>query len=610
MPKVNSTTGEAEWSLVTQGVPASGLTHIVGANLPLFYSIAVNTLSTGPPASPCLLVVDGVVGSAIQLPYGQVTSGQVAGKYYTITGVGNNVTVVFGSTPTTVQVTDITVTATIPGTVKTQPPDPLPTDIGQAGTYAKDSSLGTISGQLPVGLDTDGFFKIRYLGGSDVPGRGWTLGSGDIPARGWNLGSLDVPGRGWTLGSGDVPSRGWNLGSSDVPGRGWNLSSSDVPGRGWTLGGGDTPSRSWTLGGTDTPSRSWTLGTSDAPDITKNQSAGLGSASFPVYIRDLGDTDLPGRSWTLGGTDTPSRSWSLGSSDAPDITKNQSAGLGSSTLPVYIRTLGSSDAPDITKNQSAGLGSSSLPVYIRTLGPTDTPTAYGSAGKALQQDSLGNQYHVPVLQGTSTPVNTKAMTYDSNGYPQHTIANTLPGGGGGDSVVQGGYFYNGTGASGNSGTHVYTAQAGFRVLIDMMSVIVVNNSTTDSSSKVSFTALSVDDILYPISTAGGSYYPFNIPISDTAAYYVGTTTNSALVDTFYTQPQSLAPNISGLVSVAYSKVTYAANNGPASGDTTVVNSHLVLLPGDVLQVNLTWSGGTTNTNFLAYFYIHGHTEVL
>ena len=293
MPKVNSTTGEAEWSLVTQGVPASGLTHIVGANLPLFYSIAVNTLSTGPPASPCLLVVDGVVGSAISLPYGQVTSGQVAGKYYTITGVGNNVTAVFGSTPTTVQVTDITVTATIPGTVKTQPPDPLPTDIGQAGTYAKDSSLGTISGQLPTSLDTDGFFKIRYLGGSDVPGRGWVLGSGDVPNRGWNLGSLDVPGRGWTLGSGDVPGRGWTLGSSDVPGRGW------------------------TLGSGDTPSRSWTLGSSDAPDITKNQSAALGSSTLPVYIRLLGSTDVPGRGWTLGSSDVPGRGWTLGSSDVP-----------------------------------------------------------------------------------------------------------------------------------------------------------------------------------------------------------------------------------------------------------------------------------------------------
>ena len=73
------------------------------------------------------------------------------------------------------------------------------------------------SPQLPAALDSNGFFKIRYLGGSDVPNRGW------------NLGSLDVPGRGWTLGSGDTPSRSWTLGASDAPDRNWTLGSSDNP---------------------------------------------------------------------------------------------------------------------------------------------------------------------------------------------------------------------------------------------------------------------------------------------------------------------------------------------------------------------------------------------
>jgi hypothetical protein len=61
------------------------------------------------------------------------------------------------------------------------------------------------SPQLPSSLDSNGFFKTRYLGGSDVPGRGWTLGSGDTPNRSW------------ALGSGDVPNRSWNLGSTDNP---------------------------------------------------------------------------------------------------------------------------------------------------------------------------------------------------------------------------------------------------------------------------------------------------------------------------------------------------------------------------------------------------------
>lgn len=49
------------------------------------------------------------------------------------------------------------------------------------------------SPQLPASLDSNGFFKTRYLGSSDVPGRGWTLGSSDTPDRSWTLGSSDNP---------------------------------------------------------------------------------------------------------------------------------------------------------------------------------------------------------------------------------------------------------------------------------------------------------------------------------------------------------------------------------------------------------------------------------
>ena len=66
------------------------------------------------------------------------------------------------------------------------------------------------SPQLPASLDSNGFFKIRYLGGSDVPNRSWLLGSSDTPSRSWNLGSSDVPGRGWTLGSSDNPDTSIN----------------------------------------------------------------------------------------------------------------------------------------------------------------------------------------------------------------------------------------------------------------------------------------------------------------------------------------------------------------------------------------------------------------
>ncbi len=131
-------------------------------------------------------------------------------------------------------------------------------------------------------------------------------------------------------------------------------------------------------------------GTAVAPSLQDQLPASLDSNGF-FQIRYLGPSDAPNRGWTLGGTDTPSRSWTLGGTDTPSRSW--------------------------------------------TLGTTDTPTAYGSVGKALLQDSLGNLQHVPVLQGTSTPINTKALQYDTNNYPLHTIGNVLSGGNGGDTVI-------------------------------------------------------------------------------------------------------------------------------------------------------------------------------
>ena len=47
--------------------------------------------------------------------------------------------------------------------------------------------------QLPPHLDSSGNLLTRYLGSSDVPGRGWNLGSGDTPGRTWVLDSTDNP---------------------------------------------------------------------------------------------------------------------------------------------------------------------------------------------------------------------------------------------------------------------------------------------------------------------------------------------------------------------------------------------------------------------------------
>ena len=189
---------------------------------------------------------------------------------------------------------------------------------------------------------------------------------------------IDPRDRTWTLGSGDIPNRGWTLGSTDVPGRGWTLGSGDTPGRSWTLGTGDVP-------------------------VIQGETPTAGTYK-PIQ------TDANGnllRGWSLGSTDVPGRGWSLGSGDQPDITANQSKALGTSTLPVYIRTLGA----------------------------TDNPKPFGSNGGAFTQDTSNNLQHVPVLQGTSTPIHTKALQYDSNNYPLHTLGNVLSGGNGGDSVI-------------------------------------------------------------------------------------------------------------------------------------------------------------------------------
>ncbi len=295
-------------------------------------------------------------------------------------------------------------------------------------------------------------------------------------------------------------------------------------------------------------------GSAISPSLQDQLPASLDSNGF-FQIRYLGASDVPNRGWTLGGTDVPSRSWTLGSSDH--------------AVP------------------------------------------YGSAGKSLLQDTLGNLQHVPVLQGTSTPISTKALQYDQNNYPLHSIGNVVAGGNGGDTVVGGTYFYNGTGPVGTLGTTtVYTGPSGYRVIIDALEIVVANNSTTDPSSKVSFNGyVKLFLTAYGFNVAPGRTGTYYTVLDDSSGYYVGTTVGSTLNEIWDTHPQSLlvgtySPNN------AYTKVTNPANSGPASGDTTVLNTPLLVLPGDQLQAQLQWSGGSSNTNFLAYLYLHGHTEVL
>ena len=269
-----------------------------------------------------------------------------------------------------------------PGT--SVPPRVHPRSVSGAGALV----IGTLSSSkvspeslLASAVSVGGTVKTDVGQGTQASNN-TTLNFGGTP--------IDPRDRTWTLGSGDVPDRGWTLGGTDVPGRGWSLGSGDTPSRSWTLGTGDVP----VIQG-ETP----TAGTYKPVQTDANGNLLRGWS--------LGSTDVPGRGWSLGATDVPGRGWSLGSGDQPDITANQSKALGTSTLPVYIRTLGAAD----------------------------NPKPFGSNGGAFTQDTSNNLQHVPVLQGTSTPIHTKAAQYDSNNYPLHTIGNVLAGGNGGDSVI-------------------------------------------------------------------------------------------------------------------------------------------------------------------------------
>lgn len=392
---------------------------------------------------------------------------------------------------------------TLTGTNPVVPPSPLPTDIGAGNLYSKDTNITGLRGQLPTGLDANGFFKTRYLGASDVPNRGWNLGSGDVPGRGWTLGSGDVPSRGWTLGSGDVPGRGWNLGSTDVPGRGWALGSGDIPGRGWNLGSGDTlggtpvtvggtaidprairnldssdvPSRSWTLGSSDTPvlqgetptagtfkpiqtdasgnlNRSWTLGSGDTP----SRSWALGSGDAPGRSWALGSGDVPGRGWALGASDVPGRGWTLGSGDSPA----RSWTLGSGDVPGRGWALGSGDVP----GRGWALGSGDVPGRGWTLGSGDTPNRSWTLGSGDAPKPVGTVG--PLSQTASGSLATQADTTeneDQSGGPNVKIYN--PWG-------YSGISYPVRAGTGNNNNWANVQQSGARGYIYTMSFYCIN----------------------------------------------------------------------------------------------------------------------------------------
>ena len=134
---------------------------------------------------------------------------------------------------------------TLQGTNPVVPPSPLPTDIGAADTYLKDTKI-----PLALNLDTYGNLGLGLPSNAIDPRQIRALISSDTPGRAWSLGSGDTPGKSWSLGTGDNPDVTVNqskttnirpLASTDTPGRAWSLGSGDTPGRAWALGTGDNP---------------------------------------------------------------------------------------------------------------------------------------------------------------------------------------------------------------------------------------------------------------------------------------------------------------------------------------------------------------------------------
>jgi hypothetical protein len=248
---------------------------------------------------------------------------------------------------------------------------------------------------------------------------------------------------------------------------------------------------------------------------------------------------------------------------------------------------------------------------IRALTGTDNPKPFGSANTPYNQDSTGNLLHVPTLPNSTTPIYTQATQYDANNYPIHTIGNITSNGT--DTLAPSSYFYNGVGQAGNSGyINIPNPPAtGRKYEVQMVGIIIQNNTLYDTSTSVQFTQALCYAIGPEYNIKVGHAQKYTTIINDNKVNYNGTVANDTAITAWTSLPQSLSPSIdvNGAPN-SYTNIIYQSNNGPASGDTTIVNQPLLLQAGDFFQVNLIWTSGTPSTNFLAYLFLWGVNKVL
>ena len=281
------------------------------------------------------------------------------------------------------------------------------------------------------------------------------------------------------------------------------------------------------------------------------------------------------------------------------------------TITGTVKTdIGQGTAPVSQVVLTEPLGTSYDARQIRALTVSDNPKPFGSANAPYNQDSKGNLLHVPTLPNSTTPIYSQAFQYDANKYPIHTIGNITSNGT--DTLAPSSYFYNGKGASGSAVISLSDAPGPERKYeIQMLGIIIQNNSGSDPSTSIKFSQITCYVIGPPFNLKAGYAAKTITLINDSNASYNGTTPNDTIVLTWTCLPQSLIPTLGvNEVPVSYVNSFYQSNNGPASGETTVVNQPLMLQDGDFFQVSLTWIGGSSNTDFLAYLFLWGVDKVL
>ena len=239
------------------------------------------------------------------------------------------------------------------------------------------------------------------------------------------------------------------------------------------------------------------------------------------------------------------------------------------------------------------------PRNIRSLVGTDNPKPFGSNGGPLAQDSSNNLLHVPVLQGTSTPIYTKALQYDSNNYPLHTLGNVLAGGNGGDTILPASTEIATKTGPFTGNINGSAVPSGYKWLLRAVGIGILGAGTTITTATLQ---LYYAGLLFG-STSGGGVSYYSTLFNDTTSRSISSTQSVGVYWYLATIPQDWSG-----ITVDYSPAPawnvdyYASNNGPASGNTTILTEPLKMYAGDYLSVYI---DETASVTFQVWLFLLG-----